>query len=72
MKPVPIRKVADMTLTERNLLAGAYGLLILASGLMNWSSPSAQVLGDLHSEVWWGAFLAVFGLAYVVWFRPKR
>jgi hypothetical protein len=53
------------------LLLGAYGILIFASGLAEWSSPPHTVLAELHAPVWWGALLAVVGGIYTVAFRPR-
>lgn len=50
----------------------AYGILILASGLAEWSNPPHTVLAELHAPVWWGAILTVIGAAYVLAFRPKK
>lgn len=50
----------------------AYGILILGSGLAEWSHPPATVLSELHAPVWWGAILTVIGAAYVIAFRPKK
>ena len=49
----------------------AYGVLILASGLAEWSHPSHTVLSELHAPVWWGALLTIVGAVYVLSFRPK-
>ena len=49
----------------------AYGVLIFASGLSEWSDPPKTVLAELHAPVWWGAILTVIGAAYVLAFRPK-
>ena len=54
------------------LLLAIYGLLILASGLAEWSHPSATVLADLHVPVWWGALLTVVGGGYVAVYRPRK
>jgi len=53
------------------LLLAVYGILIFASGLMEWSHPPATVLSELHAPVWWGALLVVVGVVYTVAFRPK-
>jgi hypothetical protein len=50
----------------------AYGILILVSGLSEWSHPSNTVLSELHAPVWWGGILTVIGAAYVLAFRPKK
>jgi len=49
-----------------------YGVLILASGLAEWSAASSTVLSELHAEVWWGGLLTVVGAAYLITFWPKR
>ena len=49
-----------------------YGLLILISGLVEWSQPSDIVLANLHAPVWWGALLTVLGVVYCAMFRPGR
>jgi hypothetical protein len=49
----------------------AYGILILGSGISEWSNPPHTVLAELHAPVWWGALLTVIGAAYVLAFRPK-
>jgi hypothetical protein len=54
------------------LLLGIYGVLICASGLMEWSTPANTVLSELHAPVWWGGALAVIGVVYCIAFRPKR
>jgi hypothetical protein len=52
-------------------LLAIYGLLILASGLAEWSAPSGAILSELHAPVWWGALLTAIGAAYVIAFRPR-
>jgi len=49
-----------------------YGVLILGSGLAEWSHPPATVLSNLHAPVWWGALLIVLGVVYCAAFRPGR
>jgi hypothetical protein len=49
-----------------------YGILILASGLAEWSSPPDIALPNAHAPVWWGGLMTVVGLIYVLTFRPKR
>jgi hypothetical protein len=48
-----------------------YGILILGSGVAEWSHPSNTVLSELHAPVWWGGLLTIIGAAYVLAFRPK-
>lgn len=49
-----------------------YGVLILASGLLQWSQPGDVVLSNLHAPVWWGALLTVLGIIYCAKFRPGK
>ena len=49
-----------------------YGILILVSGLMNWSNTSNVVLGQYHAPVWWGALLIVLGAVYCYIFFPRK
>lgn len=54
------------------LLLLIYGVLILASGLLHWSSPPAGVeLTNLHAPVWWGALLFVLGAIYCAKYYPR-
>jgi len=54
------------------LLLAIYGVLILASGLAEWSTPSTTILGEYHAPVWWGALMTVIGVAYIAAYRPRR
>lgn len=49
-----------------------YGVLILGSGLAEWSDPPHTVLAELHAPVWWGGLLTVIGAAYLYAFWPGR
>lgn len=49
-----------------------YGVLILAAGVGELSSPPSVVMADLHVGIWWGAFLILIGGVYVYFFRPGR
>jgi len=49
-----------------------YGVLIVVSGLAEWSHPPNTVLSELHAPVWWGALLIVLGVVYCGVFRPGR
>ena len=49
-----------------------YGILILGSGVQEWSNPPDTVLAELHAPVWWGALLTVVGALYVYLFWPGR
>jgi|YelNatPaOPRAMG01_1025707.scaffolds.fasta_scaffold00001_211 hypothetical protein len=44
------------------------GAVILVAGLYNLSSPGRvkTVLAELHPDLWWGAFMAVSGVLFIV------
>ena len=44
-----------------------YGIFELATG----SYPQQVELTNLHTPIWWGGVMALFGLFYVVQFRPS-
>ena len=49
-----------------------YGLLILVSGLLEWShAPEGVELANLHAPVWWGAVLIVLGAVYCTKYYPR-
>jgi hypothetical protein len=52
----------------------AYGILILASGLWELSSPPEHpvVLANLHVGIWWGALMIILGGVYTFRFLPGR
>lgn len=54
------------------VILSIYGVLILGSGIYEFSNPPPTVLSELHAPVWWGAFLIFIGGLYVVLFRPKK
>ena len=49
-----------------------YGVLILATGIYEFSDPPTTVLGNLHPAVWWGALLTVVGGVYVYLYIPRK
>jgi FtsH-binding integral membrane protein len=49
-----------------------YGLIILGTGIYEFSSPPPTVLASTHPAVWWGALLTVIGSIYVYLYKPKR
>jgi hypothetical protein len=49
-----------------------YGVLILATGIYEFSHPPATVLADLHPAVWWGALLTIVGGVYVYLYLPRK
>ncbi len=54
------------------LLLLIYGVMILVSGLVEWSHPPDTVLANLHAPVWWGALLVVLGIVYCAMFRRQK
>jgi hypothetical protein len=49
-----------------------YGVLILATGLYEFSHPPATVLAYLHPAIWWGALLTIVGGVYVYLYMPRK
>ena len=49
-----------------------YGVLILATGLYEFSHPPATVLAYLHPAIWWGALLTIVGGVYVYLYLPRK
>ena len=49
-----------------------YGLVILATGIYEFTCPPPTVLSHTHPAVWWGALLAIIGGVYVYIYRPKK
>jgi hypothetical protein len=52
----------------------AYGLIICATGVWETSHPllNPPALANLNAPIWWGALLAIAGLAYVIRFFPRK
>jgi len=48
-----------------------YGIIILGTGLYEFSSPPPTVLAQTRPAVWWGALLIVIGGIYVYLYKPK-
>jgi FtsH-binding integral membrane protein len=48
------------------------GLVILATGIYEFSSPPPTVLASLHPALWWGALLTLIGGIYVYVYLPKK
>ena len=50
------------------------GVLIFGAGIYEYFHPPVQpvVLFHLHANIWWGALLAVVGLAYCIYFAPGK
>lgn len=57
------------------VLLVVYGGMIFVYGIYEWMSanyPAGVQLTNLHTPVWWGGFLFLIGILYVVKFRPGR
>ncbi|MGC2402261.1 MAG: hypothetical protein WA510_20880 [Acidobacteriaceae bacterium] len=56
------------------ILMLAYGIVILSTGIweLGHPLPNPPVLSNLHAPIWWGGLLTVFGLVYVIGFRPRN
>ena len=49
-----------------------YGLIILGTGIYEFSNPPSTVLASTHPAVWWGALLTVIGGVYVYIYLPGK
>jgi len=49
-----------------------YGVIILATGIYEFSHPPATVLAHLHPAIWWGALLTIVGGVYVYLYMPRK
>ncbi|MFB3923417.1 MAG: hypothetical protein ACE145_16980 [Terriglobia bacterium] len=49
-----------------------YGVLITATGIIEFSNPPATVLSNLHPAIWWGAILTVIGAIYTYLYWPRK
>ena len=56
------------------VLLFAYGVVILFEAVRELYRPLANppALSNLHAGIWWGGFLALAGLGYVVKYFPRR
>jgi hypothetical protein len=56
------------------LLLSLYGALILGRGVYELFVPPVNTvaMSHLHIDIWWGAGMLLFGLIYVICFRPKH
>jgi len=42
-----------------------FGLIVLGTGLVEFSRPPDTVLGDLHPRIWWGAIMTLTGCVFI-------
>jgi hypothetical protein len=54
------------------VLLSAYGCIILATALADFSQPSTVVLAKYHPGLFGGVLLLLIGGFYTVWFWPGR
>ena len=55
-------------------LLATYGVLILGSGIYGLFVPlnHTVAMSHLHIGIWWGSGMLLFGVGYIIRFRPKR
>jgi hypothetical protein len=55
-------------------LLAVYGLLIFSAGIRSYSKHSSEieVVQVLHLPVWWGIFMTILGVTYILRFCPGR
>jgi len=49
-----------------------YGVIILATGIYEFSHPPETVLANLHPAIWWGVLLTGLGGFYVYYHLPRK
>ena len=49
-----------------------YGVIILGTGIYEYSSPPPTVLGNTHPAIWWGGLLTIIGGIYTYIHFPKK
>ncbi|MGC8744065.1 MAG: hypothetical protein ACP5T0_09320 [Verrucomicrobiia bacterium] len=51
-----------------------YGILIMGAGIYQLFFPPEHkiALYNLHPNIWWGAIMIIFGVIYIVKFKPKK
>ena len=56
------------------IILAVYGAMITVSGIYTFVNPPEHkvVLWNWHADIWWGALLFLFGLAYVIRFWPSE
>ncbi len=43
-----------------------FGILVLGTGLFHLAQPPTTILGNLRPRIWWGSFMIVTGLLFLV------
>jgi hypothetical protein len=54
------------------VLLTVYGVIILATSLVDFSEPTTVVLAKYHPGIFGGILLLLIGGFYTFWFRPGR
>ena len=54
------------------VLLTVYGIIILATALVNFSKPTIAVLANYHPGLYGGILLLLIGSGYTFWFWPGR
>jgi hypothetical protein len=54
------------------VLLTAYGCIILATALVDFSKPTTAVLAQYHPALFGGILLLLIGGFYTIWFWPRR
>jgi hypothetical protein len=54
------------------VILAIYGVLILATGIYEYSDVPPTVLANLHAPIWWGALLIVVGVVYIERSYPRK
>lgn len=55
-------------------LLAFYGVLIMGAGIYQLINPPEhkQAMFHLHPGIWWGAFMLLIGIIYIVKFKPTK
>ena len=55
------------------LIISVYGAIITGAGVYQYYYPPTPslALADRHACMWWGLFMLIVGVFYVVKFRPR-
>ena len=54
------------------MILAIYGVMILITGILEFSHPPATVLARLHPAIWWGCILCVVGVLFVYLTGPWK
>jgi len=54
------------------ILLALYGVIILATSIVDYSRPTTAALANYHPGIYGGVVLLLIGGAYTFWFWPGR